>query len=63
MTILEQYELKQAAREEAKAAALKALSDHLAVLNDRSRFFDFDHPYHAGARRSLEFAITLVKVS
>lgn len=63
MNFLEQYELKQAARQEAKAKALQALTDHLAVLSDRNRFADFDHPYHAGARSATEFAITLVKVS
>ena len=63
MNILEQYELKLAAREEAKAWAIQALEEHLARLNDRAGFSDFDHPYHQGARSATEFAITLVKLS
>jgi hypothetical protein len=63
VNILEQYELKEAGRQEAKSAAIAALQEHLGRLNDRSRFSDFENPYHKGARNELEFAITLVRIS
>jgi len=63
MNIFEQYELRNAGRQEARASALQALEAHLARLNDKSAFTDFDHPYHAGSRSAVEFAITLVKLS
>jgi hypothetical protein len=63
MNIFEQYELKESGRQEAKAAAVQALEKHLAQLNNRADFSAFDHPYHAGARSAIEFAIALVKLA
>ena len=63
MNIFEQYELREAGRQEARASAIQALQEHLARLNNRASFTDFDHPYHAGSRSAVEFAITLVKLA
>jgi hypothetical protein len=63
MNVFEQYELKESGRQEAKAAAVRALEEYLAQLNNRADFSTFDHPYHAGARSAIEFAVTLVKLA
>ena len=63
VTNIQEYNLFQAGRLAAKAEALQALEAHLARLNDRSAFSDFEHNYHRGSRHTLEFAISLVKIS
>jgi hypothetical protein len=48
-------------RSEARQGVLLALEAHLEVLNDKSAFTDWTHPFHCGNRDGIAFAITLVK--
>jgi hypothetical protein len=59
--IFETYQLIDASRTEAKEAALKAIREHIARMQEPGCLSQPEHPRHVGYIDALEFACTLIK--
>jgi len=63
MNILEQHEIREAGRQEARAAAIRALEEHLVRISGKNQSGRSDQPFNVGYREAISFAITLVKLA